>query len=55
VLATGGVTLGGRTFGPSTTTGLLSGPLRARQLAPAAGAYAVHLPAASAAIVTFSR
>jgi hypothetical protein len=55
VLATAGITLGGQTFGPSTTTGLLTGPLRTTQLAPAAGTYAVRLPAASAAIVTFSR
>jgi hypothetical protein len=55
VLATSGVTLAGQTFGPSTTTGLLSGPLRTTQLAPAAGTYAVRLPAASAAIVTFRR
>jgi hypothetical protein len=49
--ATGGVTLGGRRFGARTDTGLLAAPLP-RLVAPRAGAYAVTLPAASAALLT---
>jgi hypothetical protein len=46
--ATGGVTLGGQSFGASTTTGRLAGQLKATQV-PLAH---VWLPAASAAILT---
>jgi hypothetical protein len=49
--ATGGVTLGGRRFGARTGTGLLAAPLP-RSVAPRSGAYAVTLPAASAALLT---
>ena len=51
--ATGDLVLGGRTFGAATTTGLLrppvSDPVPAR-----GGAYRVTVPAASAAVLTFS-
>jgi hypothetical protein len=51
VLATGDITLGGRTFGATTTTGVLpapvSDPVRARR-----GVYRVTVPAASAALLT---
>jgi hypothetical protein len=49
--ATGGVTLGGQTFGPATTTGRLPAP----QLQPVSallGAYSIQLPAYSAALLT---
>jgi hypothetical protein len=46
--ATGGVTLGGQSFGASTTTGLLSGPARTTAISLAR----VWLPASSAAILT---
>jgi hypothetical protein len=49
--ATGRITLGGESFGTSTTTGLLAPP-QPMSLAPRAGAYAVTLPAASAALLT---
>jgi hypothetical protein len=51
--ATDDITLGGRSFGTATSTGLLpppiSDPVRAR-----GGAYRVTLPAASAAVLTFT-
>jgi hypothetical protein len=51
--ATGGLVLGGRTFGAVTTTGRLrppaGDPVRARR-----GAYRVTLPAASAAVLSFT-
>ncbi len=50
--ATSGVTLGGQTFGPETSTGTLPGPLTTTPLAPVAGAYTVALPPASAAMLT---
>jgi hypothetical protein len=50
--ATSGVTLAGRSFGAQTTTGVLAGPARSDTLIPSAGAYAVRLPAASAALLT---
>ncbi|MFL5863492.1 MAG: glycosyl hydrolase family 79 C-terminal domain-containing protein [Solirubrobacteraceae bacterium] len=49
--ATGHVTLGGRTFGPSTATGVLA-PRVPQAVAPHRGAYAVTVPAASAALIT---
>jgi hypothetical protein len=52
VRSTQGVTLGAKTFGPQTTTGVLSAPLQTVQLATTAGAYLVRLPAASAAMLT---
>jgi hypothetical protein len=56
--STTGVTIGGKTFGSQTTTGLLSGTLRAGtfrggKLASAARIYRIRLPAASAAMLTF--
>jgi hypothetical protein len=49
--ATSGVTLGGRTFGASTATGLLAPPV-AQVVAPRGGAYPVTLPAGSAGLLT---
>ncbi len=49
--ATGGVTLGGESFGARTHTGLLAPP-QPKVLAPRSGSYAVTLPAASATLVT---
>ncbi|HEY6523825.1 MAG TPA: glycosyl hydrolase family 79 C-terminal domain-containing protein [Solirubrobacteraceae bacterium] len=49
--ATSGVTLGGRTFGPATTTGVLTPPVP-QPVAPRAGAYSMTLPAGSAALLT---
>lgn len=50
--ATAGVTLGGQTFGPTTTTGTLSGPAVATPVVPSAGAYAVTVAPQSAALMT---
>jgi hypothetical protein len=52
VSSTSGVTIGGQTFGPKTTTGLLPGPFHVTRLAPGTE-YHVTLPAASAAMLTF--
>jgi hypothetical protein len=49
--ATSGVTLGGRTFGATTATGVLAPPVP-QSVAPRAGAYSVTLPAGSAALLT---
>jgi hypothetical protein len=49
--ATAGVSLGGESFGPTTTTGTLPGPPRLELLRSFAGAYRVKLPAASAALL----
>jgi hypothetical protein len=55
--ATGGVTLGGESFGTETrfgsqtSTGLLAAP-KPQSVTPRAGAYAVTMPAASAALLT---
>jgi hypothetical protein len=49
--ATGGVTLGGESFGARTGTGVLAPP-RPTALSPRSGVYAVTLPAASAALLT---
>jgi hypothetical protein len=51
-LATGGVTLGGQSFGPRTTTGLLAGHVKASSVKLSDGGYEVSVPAASAAILT---
>jgi hypothetical protein len=48
--ATSGVTLGGRTFGAATTTGILAPPAP-QAVAPHGGAYSVTLPASSAALL----
>jgi hypothetical protein len=50
--STSGVTLGGQTFGPQTTTGTLPAPLAGTPLAPVAGTYTVPLPPGSAALLT---
>jgi hypothetical protein len=52
VRSTSGVTIGGRTFGSQTTTGLLPGPARVVRLASPASAYRIRVPAASAAMLT---
>jgi hypothetical protein len=52
VHATGGVTLGGQTFGTTTSTGQLSGRSDAATIAPAGGSYTVTVPAASATLLT---
>jgi hypothetical protein len=49
--ATGGVTLGGQSFGAATSNGVLAAPL-ARTVTPSAGAYGVTLAAGSAALLT---
>jgi hypothetical protein len=49
--ATGGVTLGGRTYGDSTSTGVLPPP-RTESVAPVMGAYTFTVPAASAAMLS---
>jgi hypothetical protein len=48
------VTIGGQSFGPETSTGLLAGPSRVTPVTPVAGYYVVNVPAASAAMVTAS-
>lgn len=54
VSATGGITLGGQTFGAETSTGELAGASALTTLAPAAGSYVVTVPAASATLLTLS-
>jgi len=50
-----GITLGGQSFGPPTTTGLLAGSPRLDVLRASAGTYVVRLPAASAALLTLQK
>ena len=52
VHATGGVTLGGQTFGAQTATGVLAGPPAHRTVTASGGAYPVTVPAASATMLT---
>jgi hypothetical protein len=52
LLAHHDVTLGGQSFGRSTTTGLLSGGSDASSVGPRRGAYVVKVPAASAVLLT---
>jgi hypothetical protein len=52
VHATHGVTLGGRSFGARTRTGVLPQPSRGLVLGSRGGGYAVQMPAASAAMLT---
>jgi hypothetical protein len=47
-----GITLGGQSVGPRTTTGLLAGSPGVTLLTPVAGEYVVRLPPASAALLT---
>jgi hypothetical protein len=49
--ATSGVTLGGRTFGASTTTGLLP-PYQLQQVTASDGRYSVRVPPATAIMLT---
>jgi hypothetical protein len=51
--STGGVTLGGQSFGARTTTGLLAGRPSIARLTAGAGHYVFALPANSAALVTY--
>jgi hypothetical protein len=50
--STSGVSLGGETYGPATTTGVLPGPRRTTTVSPTSGGYQVRLPASSAALLT---
>jgi hypothetical protein len=50
-----GVTLGGRSYGSSTSTGILAGTPTSTPTAGVDGRYRVTLPAASAALLTISR
>jgi hypothetical protein len=52
VHATGGVTLGGQSFGSATSTGMLAGKPQTTTVSPVGGAYVISLPAASAAMLT---
>jgi Glycosyl hydrolase family 79 C-terminal beta domain len=54
VTASTGVTLGGRSFGSQTDTGMLPAPSRAFSLRPVNGTYTVTLPAASAALLALA-
>ena len=54
VAAEGGVTLGGQTFGAETTTGQLAGHAETTTLSPSSGIYVVHIPPASATMLTVS-
>ncbi len=47
-----GVTLGGRSIGPGSETGVLPGAPRLESLSRSGGAYVLRVPAASAALVT---
>jgi hypothetical protein len=49
--ATGGLTLGGQTFGAATATGILAAPVP-QTARPSGGTYRVTLPAGSAALLT---
>jgi hypothetical protein len=52
VHATGGVTLGGQTFGAETSTGALAGPALHQTVASSGGGYPITVPAASATMLT---
>ena len=52
VHATGGVTLGGQSFGSETSTGMLAGAPHTTTVSQVGGAYVVRMPAASAALLT---
>jgi hypothetical protein len=50
--STGGVTIGGQSFGAETSTGVLAGPATHDTVTPAGGGYPVTVPAASATMLT---
>jgi len=52
--ATGGVTIGGQSFGASTTTGTLTGSPVGFTLASTHGRFPVELPPASATLLTIA-
>jgi hypothetical protein len=52
--AASGVALAGQSFGAATTTGILTGRPRATTVAAGARGYTVTIPAASAALLTFT-
>jgi hypothetical protein len=52
--ARAGVTIGGESFGPETTSGELTGTPRGFRLAPVRGHFVVALPPASATLLTLS-
>lgn len=52
IAATGGVTLGGQTFGAVTGTGRLAGAPATEPVSQLLGAYSIQLPAYSAAVLT---
>jgi hypothetical protein len=52
VHSTGGVTIGGQTFGAETATGVLAGPAAHRTVTSSGGAYSITVPAASATMLT---
>lgn len=54
VFARRGVTLAGQSFGASTETGLLAGPLRSHRLASTAGEYRFRVPPGCAAMLTLA-
>jgi hypothetical protein len=53
-LSSRSATLGGRTFGARTSTGLLRSPAAPRPVRPSHGLYVVRVPAPSAALLTVS-
>ena len=52
VRSTGGVTIGGQTFGAETSTGVLAGPADHHTVTPSSGGYPITVPAASATMLT---
>ena len=52
--ATGGVTLGGQSFGTATSTGTLAGAAQLTPVTPTGGQYQVTLPPASAAMLAMA-
>ena len=50
--ATGGVTLGGQSFGSETSTGVLAGAPAVQTVTPLAGSYSIDLPPYTAALLT---
>ena len=52
VHSTGGVTIGGQTFGAETSTGVLAGPADHHTVTASSGGYPITVPAASATMLT---